>query len=137
MQTLVISGSVDVSTPAADATRELMPRLPHGRQVVLEELGHTEDFWSYQPAASSRLINTFYESGKVDDSLYTRNSIDSARTPPTPRWPSASWASWSASSCWRSSRCAALGVPARARPRGMVPRDVDRHGDRAGGSTRQ
>ena len=42
--TLVIGGTLDLATPARNATRELMPHLPDGRQVVLSELGHTTDF---------------------------------------------------------------------------------------------
>jgi pimeloyl-ACP methyl ester carboxylesterase len=70
VETLVIGGSLDGTTPPQNATRELMPHLPNGHQVVLGELGHTIDFWSYQPEASSRLVNAFLDSGKVDTSLY-------------------------------------------------------------------
>ena len=70
-ETLLIGGTLDFATPPQDATRELLPHLPNGHQVVLAELGHTTDFWSYQPTASSRLVNTFLDSGQVDDSLYT------------------------------------------------------------------
>jgi pimeloyl-ACP methyl ester carboxylesterase len=74
--TLLIGGDLDFATPPQNATRELMPYLPNGRQVVLPNLGHTTDFWSYQPAAGSRLINTFLDSGRVDDSLYKRARVD-------------------------------------------------------------
>jgi hypothetical protein len=43
---------------------------------VLAELGHTTDFWTYQPKASSRLIGTFFDSGKVDDSGYEPAKVD-------------------------------------------------------------
>jgi hypothetical protein len=43
---------------------------------VLPKLGHSEDFWAYEPAASTRLVGTFLESGRVDTSLYTENRID-------------------------------------------------------------
>ena len=43
---------------------------------MLAELGHTTDFWSYEPKASTRLMNTFLDSGKVDDSLYTPATVD-------------------------------------------------------------
>jgi pimeloyl-ACP methyl ester carboxylesterase len=76
VQTLLVGGSLDGATPPQDATRELLPHLPHGRQVVLPRLGHTTDFWSYQPAASSRLINGFLDSGTVDESLYRFPSVD-------------------------------------------------------------
>jgi len=76
VETLLIGGTLDFSTPPQVATEELLPSLPNGHQVVLAELGHTTDFWSYQPEASSRLINTFFDSGRVDDSLYEPASVD-------------------------------------------------------------
>jgi hypothetical protein len=53
-----------------------MPYLSNGRQVVLTGLGHTIDFWTYQPEASTRLISAFLESGEVDDSLYQPARVD-------------------------------------------------------------
>jgi pimeloyl-ACP methyl ester carboxylesterase len=76
VETLLIGGSLDVATPPQNATRELLPHLPNGHQVVLSGLGHTDDFWDYEPAASGRLINTFLDSGKIDQSLYTHTAID-------------------------------------------------------------
>jgi hypothetical protein len=55
---------------------ELLPHLPNGHQVVLPGFGHTTDFWTCQRAAGSRLVNTFLDSGKVDDSLYERQGVD-------------------------------------------------------------
>ena len=43
---------------------------------MLTDLGHADDFWPYEPAASTRLINTYLDSGKVDTSLYTHNKVD-------------------------------------------------------------
>jgi hypothetical protein len=43
---------------------------------VLPELGHTGSFFAEQPEAGSRLINTFFDSGRVDDSLYKPTSVD-------------------------------------------------------------
>jgi pimeloyl-ACP methyl ester carboxylesterase len=76
VETLLIGGTVDFATPARFATEELLPFLPNGHQVVLAELGHEPDFWSYHPEASTRLINTFFDSGEVDDSLYTHRTMD-------------------------------------------------------------
>jgi uncharacterized membrane protein YdfJ with MMPL/SSD domain/pimeloyl-ACP methyl ester carboxylesterase len=74
--TLMIGGNLDFATPAVNATKELLPHLPNGRQVVLSELGHSMSFWTYQPKASTRLLNAFLERGKVDTSLYTRADVD-------------------------------------------------------------
>ncbi len=74
--TLLIGGDLDVATPPQTATRELLPHLPNGRQVVLPGLGHTDDVWSYEPEASSHLVNTFLDTGRVDTSLYTPRTVD-------------------------------------------------------------
>ena len=76
VETLLIGGALDVATPPQVATRELLPHLPNGDQVVLDGFGHSLDFWTYQPEASSRLINTFFDSGRVDYSLYEPQRVD-------------------------------------------------------------
>jgi pimeloyl-ACP methyl ester carboxylesterase len=76
VETLLIGGTVDFATPAQNATKELLPYLPNGHQVVLAELGHATDFWSYEPQASTRLLTTFFDSGTVDASLYTHRTMD-------------------------------------------------------------
>jgi pimeloyl-ACP methyl ester carboxylesterase len=76
VQTLLIGGTLDVATPPQGATKELLPYLANGHQVVLAELGHTTSFWNEQPKASTRLLNTFLDKGKVDDSLYRHQAVD-------------------------------------------------------------
>jgi pimeloyl-ACP methyl ester carboxylesterase len=76
VNTLLIGGALDFATPPQVATKELLPYLPNGHQVVLAGLGHTTSFWTEQREAGSRLINTFFDSGRVDDSLYKPMSID-------------------------------------------------------------
>jgi pimeloyl-ACP methyl ester carboxylesterase len=76
VETLLIGGELDFATPPQWATRELLPHLPNGREVVLDNIGHSDDFWTYQQEAGSRLINTFFDSGRVDRSRYTRTSVD-------------------------------------------------------------
>ncbi len=76
VETLLIGGTLDVATPPQGATKEVLPYLPNGHQVVLADLGHTTSFWSEQTKASTHLMNTFYDTGKVDDSLYTHQSVD-------------------------------------------------------------
>ena len=73
--TLLIGGTLDFQTPAQNATKELLPHLPNGHQVILSELGHAEDFWSYEPSASTQLLTTFYATGRVDTSRYTPNKV--------------------------------------------------------------
>ena len=40
VETLVIGGALDMAAPPQNATRELLPSLPNGHQLVLPELGH-------------------------------------------------------------------------------------------------
>jgi pimeloyl-ACP methyl ester carboxylesterase len=76
VETLLIGGALDTSTPPQVATKELLPYLPNGHQVVLPGLGHTASFFAEQPAAGSQLVNTFLDRGRVDDSLYQPQSVD-------------------------------------------------------------
>jgi pimeloyl-ACP methyl ester carboxylesterase len=76
VETLLIGGNLDFATPPQNATRTLLPHLPHGHQVILTDLGHTDDFWAYEPAASGQLVNTFFDNGRVDASRYTPNRVD-------------------------------------------------------------
>jgi pimeloyl-ACP methyl ester carboxylesterase len=80
VETLMIGGELDPMTPPQVATTQLLPHLPNGHQVVLPGFGHTMSVFMEQPEAGGRLINTFYDSGKVDDSLYVPASLDF--TPP-------------------------------------------------------
>jgi pimeloyl-ACP methyl ester carboxylesterase len=71
VETLLVSGSVDFSTPAQVARDELLPHLSNGRQVILSEFGHTGDVWTLQPEATIRLLTSFFDTGRADDSLFT------------------------------------------------------------------
>src|ERR1700689_4036219 len=76
--TLLISGTLDFETPAQNATKELLPHLSHGPQVILSGLGHVDDFDAYEPSASTQLLTTFYATGQVDTSRYTPNKVSFA-----------------------------------------------------------
>jgi pimeloyl-ACP methyl ester carboxylesterase len=76
VETLLIGGALDFTTPPQVATKELLPYLPNGHEVVLPALGHTGSFFAEQPEAGSHLINTYFASGRVDDSLYKPQSVD-------------------------------------------------------------
>ena len=74
--TLLIGGALDFSTPPQNARKELLPDLPNGRQVVLPGFGHSGSFWQDQPEAGTHLVNTFLDTGRVDDSRYERQKVD-------------------------------------------------------------
>jgi len=76
VETLLIGGELDFATPPQVATKELLPYLPNGHEVVLPEFGHSTTFWTEQPEAGSHLINTFLASGRVDDSRYEPQKVD-------------------------------------------------------------
>ena len=79
--TLLINGQLDFAAPPENATRQLLPHLPNGHQVVLPKLGHADDFWAYEPDASTRLIDSYLDNGRVDTSRYTTNQLDFTPTP--------------------------------------------------------
>ncbi len=79
--TLLIGGTLDFETPAQNATKELLPHLPDGHQVILSGLGHADDFFYYEPSASTHLLTTFYATGRVDTSRYTPNVVGFATSP--------------------------------------------------------
>lgn len=74
-ETLIVSGNLDTSTPADFARDELMPYLPNGHQVILENFSHA-DIAMTQPENYFKLINTFFDTGKVDTSFFTPQTID-------------------------------------------------------------
>jgi uncharacterized membrane protein YdfJ with MMPL/SSD domain/pimeloyl-ACP methyl ester carboxylesterase len=76
VETLLVNGTLDFATPAKFGIQELLPHLRNGRKVVLAELGHSDTFWTYQPNASTRLLNAYFDTGKVDTSLYTPAKVD-------------------------------------------------------------
>jgi pimeloyl-ACP methyl ester carboxylesterase len=80
--TLLIGGTLDFATPAQNATKELLPHLRNGHQVILSGLGHVDDFWAYEPGASTQLLARFYDTGQVDTSRYTQHVVSFA-TPVT------------------------------------------------------
>ena len=70
VETLLLGGNADFSTPARFATDELLPVLANGQQVVLSEMGHSGDTLGLQPDAAAHLLTTFFDTGEVDDSWF-------------------------------------------------------------------
>jgi hypothetical protein len=66
---------MDFSVSPQWATEELLPVLSNGEQVILSEFGHTGDVWGLQPEAMVHLVTTFYDTGEVDDSLFTHQPM--------------------------------------------------------------
>jgi len=75
IETLLVSGTLDFSTPGRFSRDELAPRLANGHQVMLGDFGHTETFWYSQDAARAKLLNRFLDEGVVDESGYAFQPI--------------------------------------------------------------
>ena len=69
VETLLLSGSIDFWSPVQFAQEDLLPSLSNGQHVVVAEAGHGE-MMSRQPEATRHLLNTFYDVGIGDDSLF-------------------------------------------------------------------
>lgn len=67
VETLLIGGNLDVSTPSVNATRELLPKLEHGHQVIFRDAGHA-NLMEFQGDAYGRLVGGFFAGGAVDTS---------------------------------------------------------------------
>ena len=76
VETLLVSGNIDFSTPAEYATEELLPALENGEQVILSEMGHVSDVMTIQLEAIERLLTHYYDTGDVDDSLFVYEPMD-------------------------------------------------------------
>lgn len=76
VQTLLLGGSVDFSTPVVNATNKLLPYLPNGRQIVFSECGHVKDMWEANPDNMRLILTTFYRTGIPDVSKNTYIPMD-------------------------------------------------------------
>ncbi len=69
VEMLLVNGTLDFSTPPG-ALDEARPYYHNAQMVLLPELSHTEDVFTFQPAAFERMITRYYDAGVADDSLY-------------------------------------------------------------------
>lgn len=86
VQTLLVGGSVDFSTPAEYATEELLPSLTNGRQVILKEMGHVGDIVNLQRPAFEHMVYRFYNEGVVDDSKFIYDPMNFDPSMNLPLW---------------------------------------------------
>ena len=82
VETLLIGGALDFATPPQNATRELLPHLPNGHQVVLPDIGHTDDFWAL-PARGRRPPDqhVLRHAAASTRRCYTRDVASTSRRP--------------------------------------------------------
>lgn len=76
VETLIVSGNLDLSTPAEYATREILPHLPNARQIVLTDMGHVNDLSGVQPAAFARLAQGFFNDGRIENAGFSHQPMD-------------------------------------------------------------
>jgi pimeloyl-ACP methyl ester carboxylesterase len=76
VETLLLSGNIDLSTPAENAKNELLPYLNNGKQYILSEYGHVGDIMNRKHEAFVKAICTYYASGEADMSAYQAQNVD-------------------------------------------------------------
>ena len=80
VEILMLSGNIDISTPAQNGTK-MLEYLPNGHQVVLSDHGH--DLEAIEIDAYHTLVNIFYLTGEVDASGFSDIPIDFNNPKPT------------------------------------------------------
>ncbi len=76
VETLLLSGNIDFSTPSTYATRDLLPYLSKGKQVTMSEYGHVGDVVYLNQENTRRLLTSYFNSGTVDTSLNVYRPMD-------------------------------------------------------------
>ena len=66
--TLLLSGSIDIGTPAEFATNELLPCLRNGQQIILAETTHFDIEWA-DPENAQRIVSSYFKTGLADLTL--------------------------------------------------------------------
>ena len=66
VESLLVSGDLDISTPPQAAKDEALPFLSRGAQVVVPNASHVDDLWRLQPEAMQTLLTRFYDTGDID-----------------------------------------------------------------------
>lgn len=75
VETLLLTGSLDASTPSEYAGHDLLPCMPNAQHLSLPGMGHVEPMYS-QPSATAQLLRTFYRKGEISSSGYQISSPD-------------------------------------------------------------
>lgn len=67
VETLILSGSIDFSTPSEHG-KEFLPHLKNGKQVIISEAGHVGDIRNLQKSVVEGLVADYFNKGIVDTS---------------------------------------------------------------------
>jgi len=76
IETLMIGGNLDISTPPNYAAKELLPNMPNAKQIILKNMSHADDLMYLQKDAFDSLISTYFDTGKVDYTLFSNDTIE-------------------------------------------------------------
>ena len=76
VESLLISGNIDLSTPAEFARDELLPYLKNGKQYILSEYGHVGDIMNKYHGAFVTATTSYYADGEADMSGYKSQEVD-------------------------------------------------------------
>ena len=76
VESLLLSGNIDFSTPAEFARDELLPYLKNGKQYILSEYGHGGDIINRNHDAYVKAIASYYSTGEADTSGYKLQEVD-------------------------------------------------------------
>jgi pimeloyl-ACP methyl ester carboxylesterase len=76
VETLILSGNIDFSTPAEYATKEFLPYLKNGKQIILSEYGHVGDVVYLDKENTRHILSSFYQTGAVDTSMNVYKPMD-------------------------------------------------------------
>jgi pimeloyl-ACP methyl ester carboxylesterase len=76
VQTLMIGGNLDVSTPPEYATEKLLPYMANAQQVILKEMAHVDDIMWLQKEAFNNLVSKYYLSGSIDTTMYVYDNVE-------------------------------------------------------------
>jgi pimeloyl-ACP methyl ester carboxylesterase len=69
VETLLLNGNIDFSTPAENATNEFLPYLKNGKQVIFSECGHVGDVVYLYSENTKHLLAGYFRDGEVDTSM--------------------------------------------------------------------
>ena len=74
-ETLLVSGSLDVTDPPWIPENELMKYLPAGRRVILKEMAHCGDMGGLQHDAFVNMVQKFFNEGITDTSGFRYDPV--------------------------------------------------------------
>jgi len=75
VNTLILSGTVDFSTPAKHAA-EFLKYLKNGKQIILSEYGHVDDLRYYNQSMSDKIITNYINNGTTDTTAKRYAAMD-------------------------------------------------------------